>query len=77
MHFITKYALTEGIKVRDDLREDEDGYAYGRPGFEMFKLGRDCFRDHDAAVKAAEKMRGKKVASLEEQIARVRALTFR
>lgn len=76
MHYVTKYALTGGIEKRDDLREGDDGYVHGKPGFEVFKLGRDCFRSRDEAVAAAEKVRLKKIASLEKQIAKLRNMTF-
>ena len=74
--FITKYALTAGIQERDDLNVREDGFAYGKPGFESFKVGRDCFHTREEAATAAEAVRLKRIASLESQIAKLRELTF-
>lgn len=74
--YVTKYALTSGIEERDDLRVDDSGYAHGKPGFEIFKIGRDVFYSRDDAVKAAESARAKKIKNLEAQIAKLGKMTF-
>ena len=74
--FITKYALTKGIQERDDLKVKDDGFAYGKPGYESFKVGRECFHTREEAAAAAEALRLKRIASLESQIDKLRKLTF-
>lgn len=70
--WVTKYALTTGIeKVEgeaDDnhLRYDKYGSAFGN----------DWHRTRDAAVKRAEEMRLKKIASVKKQLEKLEKMRF-
>jgi len=75
--YITKHALTSGIKKRDDLKEREDGYAYGKPGFESFKIGRDCFRTFEEAERDARDKVLRRIDGLRKQIASLENLKFK
>lgn len=76
--YLVKYALTAGIEL---VEADEDQYhddmiiVVGRPA-QIFKLGRDVFKDGSAAVRAAEAQRIVKIKSLEKQIAKLKLLKF-
>ena len=77
--FITKYALTEGIKeIETDIRKNEVGnyeyVLYGNHYF--FHIGSDAFTDKSEALKKAEEMRQKKVASLRKQIEKLEKLSL-
>ena len=78
--FITKYALTSGIKemeleiVKSNFSNSQD---YVREGsWTFFYIGKDVFLDKSEAVKTAEKMRKKKIASLRKQIEKLEKLSF-
>ena len=78
--FITKYALSFGIKEDEAYREpDEDGYIWtgepGRMSSQMFTHS-EWFETRDLAVADAENRRVKKIASLKKQIAKLEKLTF-
>lgn len=69
--FITKYALTEGIKeIETDIRRNEVGnYKYVFYGnYSCFYIGKDAFTDKSEALKKAEEMRLNKITSLRKQI---------
>lgn len=79
--WITKYALTKGIEEKE---------AVECPGFEgMIRVngcsvfasnyhgeGDEWHRNHDLALKQAEEMRQKKIASLKKQIEKLEKLRF-
>jgi hypothetical protein len=81
--WITKYALTEGIKSIDDAKDIGDGYV-SRDGKTFgswderrhFYGGNDWHLTEDAAIAHAEKMRTAKIASLRKSIAKIEALSF-
>lgn len=78
--FITKYALTEGIKeVETDVRKNEVGnYEYVLYGnYSFFRIGSDAFTDKSEALKKAEEMRQNKIASLRKQIEKLEKLSFK
>lgn len=75
--FITKYALTAGVKeietdiIRDRFENEEyvidDSYSY-------FRIGTNAFTDKSEALKKAEEMRIRKIASLRKQIEKLEKL---
>lgn len=77
--WITKYALTSGIMEKEverserfpDMVTTDERYSQTFHG-----EGKDWHRSLDAANARAEKMRQKKISSLETQLGRLRALTF-
>lgn len=74
--FITKYALTRGIR-KATLKVDGAGYASERPfSFLGFSGKSGWARTKEEAVKQAEAMRKKKIASLKKQIAKLEKLEF-
>lgn len=72
--WITKYALTEGIKVDDaELCEGhETMISCGRCYFH----GNDWHRTPEAAILRAEEMRIKKIATVKKQLAKLEKMTF-
>jgi hypothetical protein len=78
--YITKYALTTGIQemfvehspeFAGMVREVTTGGAWAQAFH-----NKDWHRTKEEAVKRAEEMREKKLASIEEQIKRIKALKF-
>lgn len=70
----------EGIKeIETDVRKNEVGnyeyVFYGNHYF--FYIGKDAFTDKSEALKKAEEMRQKKVASLRKQIEKLEKLSFK
>lgn len=79
--WITKYALTEGIQLVD--AEWSPAFpsmvSYGGEGLcrqNAHGEGNDWHRTPKAAVRRAEEMRRKKIASLRKQIVKLEAMTF-
>lgn len=76
--WITKYALTQGIFSID--AEDEGGgmVADRRTHAAIYYHGegREWHRTHDAAIVRAEVIRDAKIASIEAQLRKLRAMTF-
>lgn len=70
--YLIKYAMTAGV-IKGFLLQ-ESSYAYLVSGKEKFfgKINVDIFLTRDEALKAAENLRAKKVASLEKQLNRYR-----
>lgn len=78
--FITKYALTAGVKeietdiIRDRFENEEyvidDSYSY-------FRIGTNAFTDKSEALKKAEEMKIRKIASLRKQIEKLEKLSFK
>lgn len=79
--WVTKYALTVGIKVYKAREEPRDGHVVvhdrqGLNGWSMF-FGKDWHTSEDAALKRAEQMREDKIASLKKQIEKLNELSFK
>jgi hypothetical protein len=74
--YITKNALTSGIKKRDDLKEGDDGRAYGKPGWETYRIGIGCFRTYEEAKRDAESKVERKIELLRKQIESLKKLNF-
>lgn len=75
--FSTKCALSKGVEEYR-CNPPQEGSEYVRPEgcFSSLRLGKDAHKTREEAVKAAEKMRVKKIASLRKQIERLDSLTF-
>lgn len=75
--WITKYALTKGIyEVNDELTPvtGSPGKFYASP--HRHALTRDWAPTREEAVKQAEAMRDRKLASINKQIAKLKAMKF-
>ena len=76
--WITKYALTDGI-IEVDSEQDRLTYGLvvteGAFKNEWFNR-RDCFTSRTSAIKKAEEMRQKKIASLKNQIEKLEKMRF-
>lgn len=74
--FITKYALTTGIKeieadiIRSRFEDREYLCSY-------FRIGENAFTDKSEALKKAEEMKIRKIASLRKQIEKLEKLSFK
>ena len=77
--FITKYALTEGIKEieADIIRSRFEDREYVRDGLCSYFLGKNAFTDKSEALKKAEEMKIRKIASLRKQIEKLEKLSFK
>ena len=78
--FITKYALTAGIKEMEgeifkSTYADNQYYVRDR-SYMFYYIGKDAFLDKSDALKKAEEMRKKKIASLKKQISKLEKMTF-
>lgn len=78
--FITKYALTTGIKeveleiIKSDFTNSSD---YVRDGsYTFFYIGKDAFLSKEDATKKAEDMRKKKISSLKKQLEKLEKMKF-
>lgn len=78
--FITKYALTSGIReIEADIHKStfNNQNDYVRDGsFSFHYIGKDAFTEKSEALKKAEDMRKKKIASLRKQIEKLEKLSF-
>lgn len=77
--YVTKYALTTGIRIVEtdsDLKKQMIAFKDGSSGYTSYVFGNDWHTTPEEAVACAEKMRLKKIASLEKSLTRIRALTF-
>lgn len=74
--FITKYALTQGILEEDAKTCSENMVMTSRDGWTEYFHGKDWHETREEAVERARFMRVKKIASLENQLAKLRSLTF-
>lgn len=77
-YFITKYALTEGIRIIDNDSYGVDGGMLwnNRDGYYFHGEGKEWHRTKESAVKRAEEMRLAKIASLKKSIAKLEKLKF-
>jgi len=76
--WITKYVLTEGIKVVDaEVCGDGKMIAYGNVGYgSQYAHGKDWHRTPEAALARAEEVRKAKIASLKKSIAKFEVMIF-
>lgn len=79
--YITKYALTDGILVREgEPTHTEGGYFYKYTPESYLTsaiYGKDVYLALEPALKRAEEMRVKKIASLEKQIKKLQTLVVK
>lgn len=80
--YITKYALTEPVVLREALDQDDDGYVWvdwpgGLNGKAMFRIGKDAHVTIEAAEARFNEMVAAKAKSLERQLANLRAMKFK
>ena len=76
--WITKYALTDGIiKVEAEQDKLTYGFVVTEGAFKNEWFNRtDCFTSRNSAIKKAEEMRQKKIASLKKQIEKLERMRF-
>ena len=75
--WITKYALTKGIfEEEGEICHDtsSDMFSYGK--WDTYVHKGEWFRNKEDALKKAEEMRLKKIASLEKQLIKYKNMTF-
>lgn len=79
--FATKYALSIGIEEFETDWSEKNPSMVGKKNTHGLAYyhgeGRDWHRTRDAAVKRANAMRVKKIASLKKQIDKLEALAFK
>lgn len=75
-YWLSKYALSDGIKVVDGPEPDCGGYVKPDGYLDIYKVGSEIHKTEAEAKAAAEKLRVKKLASLRKQIAALEAKTF-
>lgn len=78
--FITKYALTSGIKeveteIHKSIFKDFPNYIRNS-AYRFHYIGKDAFLNKSEALQKAENMRKKKIASLRKQIEKLEKLSF-
>ncbi len=78
--YVTKYALSEGIREVECLRQDDNGLvkvswpgAVG--GWALFSKN-DWAETKERAIAQADKKRSAKIASVKRQLAKLEAMTF-
>lgn len=79
--WITKYALTEGIQFVDAEVSDcaSSMVSYGNVGYGSQYAhgeGKDWHRTPESALKRAEEMRKKKIASMSNSMKKLEAMKF-
>lgn len=76
--FITKYALSSGIKEieAEIIKSDYHNVEYVYYDYQSFSIGSNAFLNKADALKKAEEMRKKKIASLKKQISKLEKMTF-
>lgn len=72
--YVTKYALTAGIKEMEGRLLE--GYFKPDKGYSGLITKNHFFEKREDAVAAADKMRQKKIASLESQIKKLKQKSF-
>lgn len=73
--FITKYALTKGIKEAD-IYQPNDGYAREVGNSYTWYRSDEWYETREEAIAKAEKMRVKKIASLKKKLAKLEKMRF-
>lgn len=76
--YITKYALTKGILIKDAEDRYEGMIRIKRSScfYTQYFNVPDWHKTKKAAIKQANEMKKKKIASLKKQLNRIQALTF-
>ena len=75
--YITKFALSRGIMEVHGIEEGGVvGCVLGGLSRYFYGEGREWHRTRESAVARAEKMRTRRIASLEKKIAQLKALSF-
>ena len=77
--YITKYALTKGIlkvKGRVATNISDTMFVYKMKGYETFSHKPDWHNKLEDALVQANKMRQKKIISLQKQIDKIKAMNF-
>ena len=74
--YITKYALTDGIRVVDGTIVATDMFTFEDKGHTIYAYGDEYQLTWEEALERAEEMRTKRMESLRKQIERLEALTF-
>lgn len=77
--WITKYALTQGIFEKEAKECDRPGMISIDEGYGCVYFhdeGKDWCRTRESAIKRAEEMRQKKIASLKKQIKKLEEMKF-
>ena len=77
--YVTKYALTNGIRVYDDgqITQSPSGITYYQTAERwatLFRIGVDAFLTREEAEADARARANKKLASLQKQIKRIQPL---
>lgn len=79
--YITKYALTDGIKEVEDARQFNNSgmihVASIHSQAYFFNEGNEWHKTLESAIEKSENMRIKKIASLKKQIAKLENLKFK
>ena len=82
--YITKYALTGGIKeieanITTYSTSDGKGTEYAREpnSYGSFIIGKEAFRSLEDAIKNAEERRQKKIVTLKKQVEKLEKLSFK
>lgn len=74
--YITKYALTEGIKLKECEAPTPECPGTVYAGWQLFRLGKDAFDNWGDAYKRAQHMRVEAIASCEKKLKKLRAMEF-
>ncbi len=75
-YWLSKYALSDGIKAVDGPEPDCGGYVKPLGYLDIYKVGVEIHKTEAEAKAAAEKLRLKKLASLHKQIKALESKTF-
>ena len=75
--WITKYALTDGIVEKEVYSKDSLYIIFTDGSYDFVKNeGKHWHINKDSAIKRAEEMRQKKIASLKKQIEKLEEMRF-
>jgi len=76
--WITKYALTEGIREKEVEGSRRDGVVeiVGSNGIYCHGEGKEWHKDKESAIKRAEEMRNKEIIKLEKKIQKLKDMKF-
>lgn len=75
--YITKYALTAGIKLKEGEPYEGDQDRFSVAGDWSSYSRSDWHEDPETALRQAEHMRAQRLASLRRQIAKLEKLVFK
>lgn len=74
--WVTKYALTKGILEKEVLVCGKGHVKEDRDGFPIYYHGLEWQSTRESAIKRAEEMRKKKIASLKKKIENLEKMKF-